>query len=165
MGYTTEFEGEVWVEPPLNQTEIDFLNKFSNTRRMNRSAGPYFVHGNGSLGQGDGPDTVFDHNRPPEGQPSLWCQWEPSTNGEFIAWNGAEKFYNSVEWMEYLIDHFLKPGAEASKLGDWQFEKFTFDHVLNGTIDAQGEDPDDRWRLIVKDNVVRTQHAKIVWED
>jgi hypothetical protein len=32
---------------------------------------------------------------------------------------------------------------------------FTFDHVVNGTIDAQGDDPDDRWQLVVVDNEVR----------
>ncbi len=40
----------------------------------------------------------------------------------------------------------------------------TLDHVLNGTIDAQGEDANDRWRLIVTNNVVTTQEAKVVWE-
>lgn len=165
MGYTTEFDGSVEVFPALNEYEINYLKKFSETRRMSRSAGPYFVDGNGYAGQDDGPDTIYDHNCPPPGQPGLWCKWEPTNDGCFIVWNGAEKFYDSAEWMQYLIDHFLKQNAEASKLDHWQFEHFTFDHVLNGTIDCQGEDPEDRWRLIVEDNVVRTQRAKIVWED
>jgi hypothetical protein len=53
--------------------------------------------------------------------------------------------------MQYLIDHFLKPGGHA--LGEPGFADFTFDHVVNGTIDAQGEDPDDTWQLAVIDNV------------
>lgn len=45
MGYTTTFEGSVSVVPPLNDQEIEFLNKFAETRRMRRNSGPYFVDG------------------------------------------------------------------------------------------------------------------------
>lgn len=65
MGYTTEFDGTVSVEPPLNPSERAYLLKFSQTRRMDRSGGPYFVDGSGMMGQGDGPDTIFDY-KPPE---------------------------------------------------------------------------------------------------
>ncbi|HVK36196.1 MAG TPA: hypothetical protein VM428_11120 [Microlunatus sp.] len=41
MGYTTEFTGFVTVSPPLNPAEIAYLDQFSDTRRMNRPAGPY----------------------------------------------------------------------------------------------------------------------------
>jgi hypothetical protein len=56
--------------------------------------------------------------------------------------------------MRYLIDHFLKPGATAQ--GHPGFEHFTFDHVLNGVIDAAGEEEGDEWQLIVQDNTVTT---------
>jgi hypothetical protein len=164
MGYTTEFTGAIEIEPPLNQAEVDYLNKFAHTRRMKRDRGPYFVNGSGAMGQGSDPD-IQDHNLPPLGQPGLWCKWVPSYDGCFIEWNGFEKFYDSVEWMQYLIDHFLKPGAYASKINDPQFSEFTFDHVLNGTIDAQSEDPDDMWRLVVKDNVVHEVRPQIIWPD
>ena len=36
MGNTTEFSGQINIEPPLNEQEIEFLNKFANTRRMHR---------------------------------------------------------------------------------------------------------------------------------
>jgi len=67
--------------------------------------------------------------------------------------------------MVYLIDHFLKPGAEASKTGSKLFEQFTFDHVVNGQIEAQGEDPDDRWALIVKDNKVSVAQASFAYDE
>ncbi len=163
MGYTTDFEGSVTVEPPLNVHEIAYLRKFAQTRRMARTLGPYHVDGLGSFGQGQDAD-VLNYNQPPEEQPGLWCDWEPTEDGTGIEWNGTEKFYNSVEWMRYLIDTFLKPSAtvrnaatEERHLG-WfypaEFAHFTFDHVVNGTIAAQGEDPDDTWRLVVTDNVV-----------
>lgn len=151
MGYTTDFYGEVTISPPLRQEEIDYLTKFAETRRMNRKNGPYHL-GSGDFGQGNDPD-IIDFNSPPEGQPGLWCQWTP-IDAETIAWDGGEKFYEATSWMAYIIDHFLKPGAEASKSGDPQFDGFTFDHTVNGEIEAQGEDPDDEWKLIVRDNVV-----------
>ena len=41
--------------------------------------------------------------------------------------------------MRFIIDHFIKamPGRLA-----------------NGVIEAQGEDPDDRWTLVVANNIV-----------
>ena len=127
MGYTTEFEGSVSISPPLNAHEIAYLRKFAASRRMDRARGPYFVDGSGPFGQGHDND-IRDVNKPPAGQPGLWCRWE--------------------EWMTYLIDLFLKPGAMlASELANpvpgrhypAQFRHFTFDHELNGVIDAQGK--------------------------
>ena len=40
-----------------------------------------------------------------------------------------------------------------------EFRHFTFDHELNGVIDAQGEDDDDRWRLVVTGNTVTSIRA------
>lgn len=171
MGYTTDFEGHIEIDPPLNQHEIDYLTKFSESRRMKRTAGPYFVEGSGFRGQ-DLEDDVIDSNRPPDGQPGLWCQWVPTADGQYIIWDGGEKFYDSPEWMKYLIDHFLKPGCEASQLVDGikdkvptPFANFTFDHTLNGEIYAQGESSDDRWVLVVRDNEVGVSDAEITYGD
>ncbi|MEU8927085.1 hypothetical protein AB0D10_40235 [Kitasatospora sp. NPDC048545] len=151
MGYTTTFTGRIAVEPPLGAQEIAYLRKFAHTRRMDRANGPYHVGGTGFAGQGHDAD-IRDFNKPPAGQPGLWCKWEPTDDGAAIEWNGCEKFYDSSEWMAYLIDHFLKPGARAR--GEAGFEGFTFDHVLNGVIDAQGEEAWDTWQLTVRDNEV-----------
>ncbi|WP_229929242.1 hypothetical protein [Kitasatospora xanthocidica] len=151
MGYTTEFTGRIAVDPPLNEQEIAYLRKFAGTRRMDRANGPYYVDGTGFAGQGHDAD-IRAFNEPPAGQPGLWCKWEPTDDGAAIEWNGQEKFYGAPEWMAYLVDHFLKPGGHAR--GEAGFEAFTFDHVLNGVIDAQGEEPWDTWQLTVRDNAV-----------
>lgn len=151
MGYSTEYTGTVTVNPPLGPVEIAYLNAFSETRRMQRSNGPYFVEGSGPFGQGRDGD-VLDSNAPAAGQPGLWCNWVPTEDGSGIEWNGVEKFYYGREWMQYLIDHFLKAGGEAK--GQPGFEGFTFDHVLNGVLDAQGDESDDAWQLTVADNLV-----------
>jgi hypothetical protein len=153
MGYTTEFSGFIDIEPPLNAEEIAFLKKFADTRRMDRAKGPYFVDGSGDFGQGSDAD-IHDFNRPPSGQPGLWCQWVPSDDGARIEWNGVEKFYASEAWMRYIINHFLKPDAIAQS----QLPFLQCNHVCNGEIEAQGEEFSDRWKLIVEDNTVTTRH-------
>lgn len=146
------FQGSINVIPPLNAEEINYLRKFSETRRMDRERGPYFVDGSGDFGQGRDGD-IRNYNGPPKGQPGLWCNWVPTEDGSAIECNEGEKFYDSPEWMRYLIDHFLKPGALASE----HLPFLQANHVCNGVIKAQGEDMDDRWKLIVTDNVVTKQ--------
>ncbi len=151
MGHTTEFTGYVSVSPPLDADEIAYLTRFSETRRMERRHGPYHVLGTGWCDGGDDSD-VLDENRPPEGQPGLWCQWAPTDDGAGIAWNGNEKFRHPVEWMQYLIDNFLAAGAAAKTQTHDGLGRFTFaDHAVEGTIAAQGERPSDRWALVVRD--------------
>ena len=152
MGYQTEFEGRITIEPALNADEIAYLTKFSETRRMDRENGPYFVDGDGYAGQGDGPDEVYSHNHPHLSQPGLWCKWAPTEDGTALEWNEHEKFYESAEWMQYLMDHFVGyiPAAKAEL-------PFLQGHVCNGVISAQGKDPSDAWLLAVKDNQVFVQ--------
>jgi hypothetical protein len=152
MGYTTTFSGRIEVHPPLNSTEIEYLNRFASTRRMDRTKGPYYAnHGSDGFGQ-DRELDIIEYNRSPEGQPGLWCGWVPTNDGTAIVWNKQEKFYDSQEWMKYLIEHFLKPGGHAQ--GKPEFSSFTFDHVCNGVIYAQGEEIGDSWSLVVRNNKV-----------
>ena len=183
MGYTTYFTGEVTITPPLNEYEIAYLNSFADSRRMDRRKGPYHVEPGNDFARGSNAD-VRDFNMPPHGQPGLWCKWVPTDDGGAIEWSGAEKFYDSPEWMKYLIDTFLKPGAAVQQemrtlqgnaalmrlpASGWtypeEFKHFTFDHVCNGEIDADGEASDDRWRLVVRDNVVSVQNGSFVYSD
>jgi len=157
MGYTTTFRGRIEINPPLNEEEIRFINNFSATRRMDRKKGPYYC-GTGFCGQDREPDVV-DYNEPPKGQPGLWCQWISTSNGKALVWDGCMKFYNSAEWMKYVIDHFLKPKCKA--IGQPYAKGIIYGgHVLNGRITAKGEDRGDRWELIVTDNKVTTKKLK-----
>ena len=175
MGYTTDFNGKFNLDKPLTQEHKNYLEKFNETRRMKRKQsltskrkdpariaaglpvgkeGAYFVGEGGDFGQGDGVGgdgitDLVDYNYPPDGQPSLWCQWVPSNDGTSIVWDGGEKFYHYVEWIEYLIKHFLKP---------WGY-------TLNGEVEWYGEDANDRGLIVVDNNVVKTKIARIVYED
>jgi hypothetical protein len=155
MGYSTDFSGKLKLNKQLSLDDKTFLEKLANTRRMARNVDPkygvegeFYVEGGGMMGQ-DRDDTIIDYNVPPKTQPGLWCQWVPTEDGWFLEWDGGEKFYNYVEWLEYLIEKVLKPRG----------------YSLSGEIEWVGEDPDDRGMIRVKDNVVKTLEAKVVYEE
>lgn len=157
MGYTTDFAGHIDIVPALNKEEIKYINKFSDTRRMNRKNGPYYIDGGGFAGQDDEGD-IIDYNKPHESQPGLWCQWVVSEDGKQLSWNGGEKFYHSPEWMTYLIEHFLGKTPIAKEAAQLDFLK---GHTLNGEIAARGEEPSDIWLLVVKDNKVSVMQGEV----
>lgn len=144
MGYTTEFRGKWNLNKPLDDTTFNFLKKFNETRRMKRNLpeiygieGEFFVDGKGFMGQ-DREASVVDYNQPPVSQPGLWCKWTPTDDRMHIEWDGAEKFYDYVEWIKYIISKVLAPRG----------------YVLNGNIDYKGEDFDDHGTIKIVDNVV-----------
>jgi hypothetical protein len=51
--------------------------------------------------------------------------------------------------MKYLIDHFIGDAPLAKSV-----LPFLKGHICNGNIFAQGDDPDDRWKLVVENNQV-----------
>lgn len=131
MGYNTDFSGAVTVTPRLNEGEIAFLRKFG------------------------------DSDYQAEDIPKSYCQWVPSDDGTEIGWDDGEKFYESAEWMQFLIDHFLRPDGTAKGLPG--FEDLTFDHVCEGVIFAQGEETDDLWAIKVTGNDVHVIDAIITY--
>jgi hypothetical protein len=153
MGYTTDFEGGFNITPNLSQKDNEFLTKFSETRRMARNVGPeygiegeFYVDGTGWAGQ-DSDKNVINYNRPPSTQPGLWCQWIPTDDGCELIWDGGEKFYNYVEWLDYLIDKILAPRG----------------YTLNGECQWFGEERDDVGVIIVKNNKVTTKVGKLTY--
>jgi len=147
VGYSTDFTGQFNFDKELDEETYQFLYKFSNTRRMKRKfpndkygvEGEFFVDGKGCMGQDDD-KTVVDHNTPPQTQPSLWCDWEPTKDRLHIKWNGAEKFYYYVKWIQYIIDNVLEPKG----------------YVLSGSVDWQGEDSSDTGAIIAINNLILT---------
>lgn len=160
MGYTTDFSGQFELDKPLSAPHKAYLEAFAQTRRMKRDAaktallsdpiraavslpigeeGGFYVGSTENYGQEETPD-ITDYNNEPKGQPGLWCQWAPSEDGTAIMWDGGEKFYAYVEWLEYLIANFLKP---------WGYS-------LNGRVRWSGEESDDTGVIRVTANVVES---------
>ena len=164
MGYNTEFTGQFDINPVLSVKQMAYLRKFSYTRRMKRDPhiatsmpddvrlavdlpigqdACYFTGGTGVCGQ-DKDFSVVDHNSPPFGQPSLWCQLITYRDSS-IYWNGTEKFSDYTEWLRYLIKHFFIP----------------WDLILDGESVWQGEESDDSGIIHVKDNVVNALPIRV----
>lgn len=160
MGYTTDFTGRFELDKPLIAVHSDYLRAFGQTRRVKRDAaktaelpdpvremaglpvgieGEYFVGATGDFGQEYTPD-VIDDNCPSETQPGLWCQWTPTEDRTAIVWDGGEKFYHYIEWLEYVVKNFIEP---------WGYK-------LNGRVHWVGEDSDDSGVIRVIDNVVES---------
>lgn len=149
MGYTTEFKGSFKLNKKLDAETLEFIKKFSSTRRMARNLpkefgveGEFYVDAGGDFGQAH-EDSIIDYNRPPKTQPSLWCQWVPNNKGDAIVWDGNEKFYCYIEWLNYIIKNFLAPKG----------------YVLNGEMAYSGEDREDKGLIVVDENQVEVLYA------
>jgi hypothetical protein len=159
MGYTTEFSGSFEITPALTPEQVAYLQAFNETRRMGRDArklksfadpkrkavklplgpqGAYFVGSEGDFGQ-NRDASILDYNKPPEGQPGLWCQWTVSDDGTEIRWDEGEKFYYYTEWLTYIVEHFLQPwGRKIEGEVQWHGEDYD-DHgtIYANQIEAQ----------------------------
>ena len=163
MGYTTYFSGEVKLDPPLNEEQVAYIKAFSDSRRVDRVEGPYYVGDDRFANNFDNPN-IRDHNRPDATQPGLWCQWIPTDDGKYLIWDDGEKFYCADDWMRYLIEHFL--GADPlANFEDYDPDNLVPDfgtgRMCNGRIFAEGEDSTDHWILDVVDNIVHVFHGEI----
>ena len=168
MGYTTNFKGKFTLDKPLRPEHTAYLHAFADTRRMKRDPhkasmmpdqrraavglpigveGGYFVGGTGFMGQDEDASCVRsngDTNTPPINQPSLWCQWIPTYDRRAIRWDGGEKFYRYVDWLKYLVRHFIKP---------WGY-------VLSGHVRWRGKDSNDTGEIVVINNKVTATRSR-----
>ena len=166
MGYDSSFEGSFLLDRPLTPEHKTYLSKFAETRRMKRNKhgaenlpdpvreavglpigidGAYFVGATGFAGQESDP-SIVDYNSQPRGQPGLWCQWVPTEDGCGLEWNGAEKFYCYIEWLDYLISNFLSP---------WGY-------ILNGKVSWTGERHGDFGVITVRGNRIEVGKGLLV---
>lgn len=162
MGYQTDFSGAINIDKPLTTEQIEYIKAFSLTRRVKRDVaelwrlhtgkhglpgsenvygleGEYFAMDDGNYGQTKD-SSVIDFNRPPQNQPGLWCGWTLNEDGTAIVWNEGEKFYNYIEWMQYIIENFFIP---------WGC-------ILSGEMEWHGESIGDHGTIIVNHNQVTT---------
>ncbi len=123
MGYQTDLFGTLKTDKQMNPEQIQELKEFADTRHGGNTS-PY-------------PDV-----------PGFWCQWVPTEDGMGLEWDGNEKFYNYVEWLEYLIEKFFIP---------WGIK-------LNGEVEWEGEESGDLGIIIVKDNEVTTKEGKVTYQ-
>jgi hypothetical protein len=151
MGYTTDFEGVLKLNKKLSEEDYQFLIKLNNSRRMKIHAdakygvdGEFYVEESSMFGEhSDKKVKVLNINEPPSTQPGLWCQWIPTDDYEGLEWDSNEKAYCMEDWIFYIINRYLAPRG----------------YVVNGLVNAYGEEPGDIWAIRVEDNVVRIAHS------
>ena len=160
MGYTTAFSGQFTITPKLKLHHNRYLKALATTRRMKRDPnvledyidklrqdvglplgdeGEFYVGSVEDLDWGQSRDkSIISYNLPPSNQPSLWLQWLPSEDGDCYMWDGAEKFYDYVDWLKYVIKNFFDP---------WGYK-------LNGQVAWSGEDRSDIGVITITDNLI-----------
>jgi hypothetical protein len=160
MGYSTDFDGKFTINKKLDEKTLELLNGLASTRRVKRSGLPekYGVDGEFYFNKGNfdnfGQDTegdlgeVVDNNKPPRTQPGLWLQWVVGADKQSIEWDGGEKFYSYIEWIEYLIKKIFKPRG----------------YILNGKVYWSGEEGGDLGLIEIVDNVVHIKEGRITYE-
>lgn len=166
MGYNTDFAGQFTLDKPLTPEHHAYLSRFARIRHMRwmedrvdmppdpvrlavgLPAGPEGMYLTNDLVMEESyghhyphNEAIIDYNREPAGVPGLWLQWVPTEDGTAIKWDEQEKFYDYVAWLKFLIEHFL---------ASWGY-------ILNGRVNWQGHDMDDRGVIIVENNIVMAQ--------
>lgn len=163
MGYTTSFRGAFEFSRPLTAEEQAYLAAFCATRHMKYDVAKLQAEFGGKHGNPFAPATYgaegayfipqdlatcYDHssllnvNEPPTGQPGLWCGWTCSEDR--LYWGGCETFYNYVEWLHYIIDHFLAPWGVA----------------IDGAVQWEGEDATDLGVISVRHNHINVHYEE-----
>lgn len=151
MGYNTDFDGEIKINPALPKDIANYIRDFSRVKHIKRD--PEVVP---SLNDGKGLSYCFNGNPGPDGcyyigkdeslgtgeeeldGLSLWCDFTVSQDGSEIMWNQSSRTIKALEWISFLINHFIAP----------------FGHVCNGTIECCGDNFDDKWEICVENNEV-----------
>jgi hypothetical protein len=121
VGYTTDFTGEFRFEGAVPAETI---------LRLMDLAGE-----DGNDLPGDWPDDGY-------------CQWVLTKDRGGLRWDGNEKFYDYVEWLEAIIANVLKPAGIG----------------LTGTVGYQGEEIGDSGVLIAEGDTVRKVERQLVGE-
>ncbi len=116
MGYTTNFEGRLNFNRVLSVTELRELQALVDYSQQDKEFSKYA-----------------------ETHPDSYNQWEPTSDGLGLQWNGGEKFYEYVEWLEWLAEYYFEPRNIR----------------LNGILRYQGEEIGDVGRIEIKDNAVK----------
>lgn len=82
----------------------------------------------------------------PPGSPGGYCQWVPTHDARGIEWDRGEKFYQYVEWLDWICRVLLS----------------SWGRKLSGSVKWQGESRDDKGVITVVDNVVTVGKVSLV---
>lgn len=107
MGTTTWYAGQFVMNKKLDASTQAFLIHLAQTKRMKRHVNPRIYGVEGEFYVLDDHEGVISDS-PPVTQPGRWLHWIPTQDGLGLKWDGGEKFYEDVAWLEYLLERVLK---------------------------------------------------------
>lgn len=133
--------GLLVFDPALTVAETAYLSLFCESRRWDRGGGPYAVPAN-PLAECLDPRLDLDaFTRPPAGQPSLHCPWQPTPDGRALIPQPLPCTSDEVvAWLTYLQEHFFAAdaGMEGLDVVDGLDEVGEFTgfgpHLLTGAV-------------------------------
>lgn len=148
MGYPTDFIGYLHVTPPLNDSEIKLINSISRSIYLDqRASGPR------ALGE-----DVEAINAVKAAAPWGWSNWTACAKGCCLSYDGRDKANQMVQWLKYLMESFLVPGATAQSLAG--ASALTCDHVVNGMVVGSRRDNRELYSITVRNNTVEVE---VLW--
>lgn len=116
MGYTTDFDGQFMIAPPLTKEQ--------------------------QARYADMIQAIWDR-KGPEGTPDSFCKWVPTDDGAALEHDGGEKFYEYEAWLRWLVENVFTPiGRTVYGSVTWQGEDLSDRGVLsvvNGHVRASRE--------------------------
>ncbi len=195
MGYTTDFSGQFKTSRPLTETEMNYMNKFSNTRRMKRDSvklmekfkgefghptrpdnpygndGEFFVGGTGWAGQ-DHDDSIIEYNTAP-GQPTynqrMWEKTREKIKEQIKIGNIQPGLW--CQWV-FTDDETLEWDGSGKFYNYVEWLKYLINNFfeewgikLNGEVSWVGEDSSDKGKILVEDNKVRVFEVEEIYKE
>lgn len=94
MGYSTDFDGQITLSRPLTIAEARTVLDWHD-----------------------------DDVEKPGSHPKGYMQWLPTDDLRGIVWDGEEKFYDYVRWLEWLVAQLAEWGVTGEGTIHWQGEE------------------------------------------
>lgn len=145
MGYQTDYVGYLHISPPLNEREIELINRVSGSIFLDRET-------TGLRVAEELDEAIRAHGDVP---PRGWSNWSACPQGCCLTYNGGDKANHMVPWLKYLMSNFLVPGATAHRKSG--LEELTCDHLLNGMVVGSRRDNRELYSITARDNEVEIE--------
>lgn len=183
-GYDTQFSGEFKLNRDLSPELHEYLKYFSSKKRVKwgnlpeefGTDGGYYYEGmTDFVSEYMFGKKVSEYNpvrvasvKCPDNQPNSWCNWIPSKDGTRIVWNTRKYFNDYVNWLRYIINHFLEDrgyflNGEVYYCGDCTLN-YIHAEIEDDERSCDSAD-DDHGFITVKDNVVSYTGPIGLWEE
>ena len=188
MGYSTDFEGVLTFDKPLNKKQREYINRISGTRRMKRDVnklmelyggkygnpfaknkkdpaevygheGEFFARDDGNMGQSDDA-SVLEYNVPPGQKGFVQGEIDKGQPGLWCKWEISE---DGTKLLWNGMEKFYNYTAWLKYLIKQFFNPWG--KKLSGEIYWYGEDRDDIGKIVVRNNDVFVFDGEISFKE